>query len=80
MVSLPEQVLHVDGSLPPSLVDEADREDLGSVAVSVDVQLWLECVLMYQSYVSLVQYCVLGLQTESIDNICFVLIKYWMEV
>ena len=62
VVSLPEQVLHVDRSLPPALVDEADREDLGSVAVSVDVQLGLKCVLVHQSYVSLVQDGVLGLQ------------------
>ena len=71
MVSLPEQVLHVDRGLPPALVDEADREDLGSVAVSVNVQLGLKCVLMHQSYVSLVQYGVLRLEIPSIsiDNI-----------
>ena len=71
VMSLPEQVLDVDCSLPASLVDEADCENLGSVAVSVNVQLGLKCVLMHQSYVSLVQYGVLRLETPSIsiDNI-----------
>ena len=71
MMSLPEQVLDVDRSLPASLVDEADCEDLGSVAVSFNVQLGLKCVLMNQSYVSLVQYGVLRLTIVSI-----ILVKY----
>ena len=66
-MSFPEQVLDVDCSLPASLVDEADCEDLCSVAVSVNVQLGFKCVLMHQSYVSLVQYGVLGLTIQSIS-------------
>ena len=71
VMSLPEQVLDIDCSLPASLVDEADCEDLGSVAVFVNVQLGFKCVLMHQSYVSLVQYGVLRLEIQSIsiDNI-----------
>ena len=61
VMSLPEKVLDVDRRLPASLVDEADCEDLGPVSVPVNVQLGFECVLMHQSYVSLVQYGVLRL-------------------
>ena len=73
VMSLPEKVLDVDCRLPASLVDEADCEDLGPVSVSVNVQLGFECVLMHQSYVSLVQYGVLRL---TIVFISIILVKY----
>ena len=60
-VPLPEEVRHPDPGLAALLVDVAHGGDPGPVPVPVHVQHRLECVLVHQADVSLVQKCVLGL-------------------
>ena len=54
-VPLPEEVRHPDPGLPAPLIDVAHGGDPGPAPVPVHVQHGLECVLVHQSYVSLVK-------------------------
>ena len=63
-VSPPEHLVNIDYTLSSLLIHVTNCEDLGSSSITINLQSRLECVLMNQTNVSLIQDRVLGLQHD----------------